>query len=157
MPVIYLETLIEAPMELCFDLSLSIDLHKLSTAHTAEEAIAGVTSGLIGLGQTVTWRARHFGVWQKLTTTITKLERPTYFVDEMVEGAFAYFQHAHSFQVQANGTLMKDQFDYKSPLGLLGRLADVLVLKRYMTDLLQKRNATIKEVAESGRWREILG
>jgi hypothetical protein len=51
MPVINLHTQINAPIGIVFDLSRSIDLHKISTAHTNEEAIAGVTSGLIGMGE----------------------------------------------------------------------------------------------------------
>lgn len=86
MPVISLRTQIDAPLYLVFDLSRSIDLHKISTAHTNEEAVEGRTSGLIELGETVTWRAKHLGLIQELTTEITAFERPFYFVDEMVNG-----------------------------------------------------------------------
>jgi ligand-binding SRPBCC domain-containing protein len=107
MPTISLETTINAPAEVCFSLSRSIDLHIISTKHTGERAIAGVTSGLISLGESVTWRAKHFGVWQHLSTKITEYERPYYFADEMVEGAFKCFKHEHYFQESGNGvTLM---------------------------------------------------
>jgi putative ubiquitin-RnfH superfamily antitoxin RatB of RatAB toxin-antitoxin module len=85
MPIIQLETKINSSLEICFDLSTSIDLHKLSTAHTNEEAIAGVTSGLIGLNDSVTWRAKHFGIYQTLTTKITAHNRPHYFRDEQTK------------------------------------------------------------------------
>lgn len=156
MPEIELETLIEAPAEVVFDLSRSIDIHKLSTAHTNEEAIAGVTSGLISMNESVTWRARHFGVYQTLTSKITEFDRPRLFVDEMVEGAFRSFRHEHHFTQQKTTTVMRDIFDYKSPLGFLGYIADVLFLKRYMTRLLTTRNEMIKEFAETGRWKEIM-
>jgi hypothetical protein len=65
-PVIELNTTIAAPIERVFDLSRSIDLHANSASGTSEQAIAGVTSGLIEIGQEVTWRARHFGIWQTL-------------------------------------------------------------------------------------------
>ncbi|MEQ8244635.1 SRPBCC family protein [Fulvivirga sp.] len=120
MPVITLETRIKAPIELCFDLSRSIDLHKVSTAHTNEEAIAGVTSGLIGLNEFVTWKAKHLGITQTLTTKITEFQYPTSFTDEMEKGAFKSFKHEHIFNKEDNYTLMIDQFDYQSPLGLLG-------------------------------------
>lgn len=122
MPVMEIETIIEAPAEVVFDLSRSIDFHKLSTAHTKEEAIAGVTSGLISMNETVTWRARHFGVYQTLTSKITAFDRPRSFVDEMVKGAFRSFKHEHHFQQQNGTTVMRDIFDYKSPFGFLGRL-----------------------------------
>lgn len=156
MPIITLKTIISAPVEICFDLSRSIDLHLISTEHTGEQAIAGVTSGLIGLGETVTWRAKHFGVWQHLTTKITEYDYPSYFADEMVQGAFQRFKHEHHFQASDSGTSMTDVFDYSSPLGVLGKLADNLFLKKYMTSLLIERNRVIKEYAENGKGTEIL-
>ncbi len=156
MPVINLKTEIRADIKLVFDLSRSIDLHRISTAHTQEQAIAGTMNGLINLGETVTWRAKHFGIWQTLTSKVTRLERPTYFADEMVTGAFKRFKHEHFFKRENGHTLMTDTFDYESPLGIIGKLADTLFLKNYMTDFLEKRNQTIKEFAESRRWKSVL-
>jgi ligand-binding SRPBCC domain-containing protein len=93
-------TLLEAPIERCFDLSRSIDLHMASTTRTGEKAIAGKTSGLIGLDEQVTWRAKHFGVWQEFTSKITAFNRPHHFRDEMIRGAFRSFEHDHYFDVQ---------------------------------------------------------
>ena len=156
MPLIHLNTHIQAPIEVVFDLSRSIELHTLSTAHTNEQTIAGKTSGLLELGETVTWRARHFGVYQTLTSKMTVLERPYFFVDEMVKGIFHNFRHEHIFEAQADTNMMIDKFNYRSPLGILRKLADQLFLKRYMTRLLEKRNQTIKTYAENGRWRELI-
>lgn len=148
MPLIHIETFIRAPIELCFDLSRSIDVHMASTTPSRERAVEGVTSGLIGPGETVTWEAVHFGVRQRLTSKITAYRRPRMFIDEMQRGAFKRWRHEHLFEGHANGTLMIDEVDYASPLGLLGRLVDALVLKNYMTRLLRARNAYIKTVAE---------
>lgn len=156
MPLIKLKTEINAPIERCFDLSRSIDLHKISTEHTNEEAIDGVTSGLINLNESVNWRAKHFGIYQKLSTKITEFDSPKFFVDEMVKGAFKGFRHEHHFLALNGCTLMTDIFDYQSPFGMLGKLVDMLVLKRYMTKLLEKRNKTIKEFAESDKWKAVL-
>ena len=148
MPVIKLQTIINAPVKVVFDLSRSIDLHKISTAHTREEAIAGTTSGLIGPDETVTWRAKHFGLMQLLTSKITEFESPYRFTNEMVSGAFARFEHQHIFSEEDGYVVMTDVFDYTSHFGLLGRMADVLFLKRYMAKLLTERNRVIKEYAE---------
>lgn len=148
MPVIRLETRIKAPAAIAFDLSRSVDLHKISTAHTNEEAIAGKTSGLIGMDESVTWRAKHFGVTQLLTSKITAFEYPHYFADEMVSGAFKRFRHEHIFKEENGSTIMTDVFDYTSPYGVFGRLADILFLKKYMTTLLTERNRVVKEYAE---------
>jgi ligand-binding SRPBCC domain-containing protein len=156
MPRIVLDTLIHAPPERCFDLARSVDLHVLSTQQTGERAVGAVTSGLLGLGQEVTWSARHFGMRQTLTSRITAFDRPHHFRDSMVCSAFRRFNHDHFFAARSEGTEMKDVFDFDSPLGPLGRLADALVLERYMRRLLERRNAEIKRVAESGAWQGVL-
>lgn len=156
MPRIKLQTEIKADKQIVFDLSRSIDLHKISTVHTKETAIAGKTSGLISLDESVTWRAKHFGVYQNLTSKITEFNPPNYFADEMVSGAFSKFKHEHHFEDFKGGTLMLDVFEYQSPLGFLGKIADKIFLEKYMTDLLKKRNQIIKQFAESNKWKEIL-
>lgn len=148
MPTIELITIINAPIEKCFDLARSIDLHMESTKQTGEQAIAGRTSGLIELGETVTWRARHFGIWQSLTSKITVFDQPNFFADEMVEGAFKSFRHEHYFLSRHGETLMKDIFIFESPGWILGRLFNWLILTRYMTKLLIQRNKVIKAAAE---------
>lgn len=157
MPIIKLETEIKAELEVVFDLSRSIDLHKISTSKTKEQAVAGITSGLIGLNEFVTWRAKHFGFYQYLTSKITEFERPNFFIDEMQKGAFKYFKHYHQFTKTNNITTMIDVFDYQSPFGILGKLADKLFLEKYMTNLLMERNIIIKEFAESNKYKEVLG
>lgn len=156
MPKIELRTEIKADKEIVFDLSRSIDLHKISTEQTNEEAIAGKTSGLIGLNESVTWRAKHFGIYQKLTSKVTEFDRPNYFADEMISGAFKEFKHEHHFEDSDEGTLMTDFFDYKSPFGFLGKLADKFFLEKYMTELLVERNRIVKEFAETDKWKSVI-
>jgi ligand-binding SRPBCC domain-containing protein len=114
MPVIKTELRVHAPIDVVFDLSRSIDLHKISTAHTNEEAVAGKTSGLISMGESVTWRARHFGISQLLTSKITAFDPPFHFTDEMVSGAFKSFTHGHFFREQEGVTIMTDVFATKA-------------------------------------------
>ncbi len=148
MPTIKLLTKIIAPIERVFDLSRDIDLHKLSSQKTKEEAIAGKTSGLIGLGESVTWRAKHFGIWLTHTSKITEFEQLNYFVDEMTKGAFKSFRHEHRFQEMESITLMTDILEFESPLGFLGRLFNKWVLTNYLRRFLTVRNEVIKAEAE---------
>lgn len=151
MPVVEVSIRIDAPIELCFDLARDIDLHMLSTEGTDEKAVAGVTHGLIGLGEEVTWEATHFGIRQRLTSRITAFDRPHRFRDSQVSGAFRRFDHDHIFTVESGATLMRDIFDYDSPFGLLGRCADSLFLKSYMRRFLEKRVQAVKRAAEIQR------
>lgn len=156
MPLIELTTHIAAPIERCFDLARSIDFHITTAGKTGETAIAGRMTGLIGLDQTVTWRAKHLGVWQKLTSKITACERPRHFQDVMSQGAFASLRHDHYFEEEAGGTVMRDHFVFESPLGPLGMLANWLFLEAYLRRFILQRNALLKRTAESDGWRAFL-
>ncbi|MCU1226976.1 MAG: hypothetical protein JWQ42_5069 [Edaphobacter sp.] len=128
-------TVICAPIRRCFDLARSVEVHLAGNVHWGEEAeaLGGVTSGLVGLGERVTWRARHFGVRQRLTSEITVMDAPRYFQDTMVRGAFRFMQHDHFFRPLEDGsTEMKDVFCFAAPIPVLGRVAEALVLQRYM-------------------------
>jgi len=149
MPTIELETQIKSDINICFDLSRSIDLHKISTAKTKEEAIDGRKSGLINLDEFVTWKATHFGIKQKLTSKITEFNRPFHFRDEQLKGAFKFIIHDHYFETLGDRVKMKDVFSFQSPLGLMGRLIDKIILTDYLTKILKERNAVIKEFAET--------
>jgi ligand-binding SRPBCC domain-containing protein len=152
MPILTLTTEIEAPLERVFDLARSLDLHADSMHRNREVAVAGTTNGLIGLGESVTWRARHFFIPFRLTAKITGFDPPSHFRDEMVGGPFRRFAHEHFFEPTDRGTLMRDVFDYTSPLGIVGRLADLLFLRRHMLRLLTTRNEVLKRIAESDDW-----
>jgi len=156
MPTIRLITKIKAKQNIVFDLSRSIDLHLISTEETNEKAIAGRTSGLIKLGETVTWRAKHLGIYQNFTSKIIGCSKSDYFADEMLSGAFKSFKHEHFFTYNYGETILEDIMVYESPLGLLGRIVDYLFLENYMTYFLKKRNETIKQFAESENWKNIL-
>lgn len=152
MAKIELSLLVAAPASRCFDLARSIDAHMQSAAATGERAVGGRTMGLLALGEEVTWRARHLGVWQELTSRITAFERPRHFRDSMVRGAFASFDHDHYFEPTNGNTLMRDVFVYRAPLGPLGRLAERLFLSAYMQHFLATRMRALKTLAESDEW-----
>lgn len=144
-------TLIHAPIERCFDLSRSVEVHLAGNVHFGEQAVAaaGVTSGLLELGQQVTWRAKHFCVWHQLTSRITAFDRPTYFQDMQVRGIFAYMRHDHYFRgLGPRETEMRDVFAFAAPIPILGLIAEIFVLRRYMRNLLRERNAEIRRQAE---------
>ena len=156
MPIIHLQTQIKAPKRIVFDLARSIDLHEISAKQTKEQAVFGTVTGLIELGESVTWKARHFGIWHRLTSKITMFDAPDFFTDEMVKGPFKSFVHEHRFITRNDTTILIDIFDYQSPFGLLGKVADIIFLKWYMIRFLIKRNKVIKHYAETDKWKSIL-
>ena len=159
MTTIHDVTVLRAPLERCFDLARSVEVHLAGNVHWGEQAVAsgGVTSGLLGPGQRVTWHARHFALWHRLTSEITRMERPSYFQDAAVSGIFPYMRHDHYFRILSPAeTEMRDVFAFSAPLPILGLLAERLFLGRYMRRLLKERNAAIKSIAESEQWRRYL-
>lgn len=146
---IYLETLINANINTVFDLARNIDLHQQSTSKTHEKAIAGRTSGLIEENETVTWRAKHLGIYQTLTTKIISMNKPDQFTDEMQQGTFKSLHHQHIFKTANGKTLMIDIFDFESPLGIIGKFFNKIFLKNYLENFLLERNQLIKTTAES--------
>lgn len=144
MPLIKIETILPASPERCFDASRDLDLHVSSMKDTGERAVEGKTSGLIEMGEQVTWEGRHFGVRQRFTSKITAFDRPKYFQDSMVKGAFHSFVHDHYFESIDEGTKMTDILTFASPLGFLGAIVDRLILSAYLRRMLITRNDVLK-------------
>jgi len=149
MSTIQIITIIKAPIAVIFDLNRNIDIHLLSTSQSKEKAIAGRTSGLIEKDETVTWKAKHFGFYLTHQSFIPEMKKPLYFVDEMTKGQFKFFRHTHTFEQEDNFVIMTDHIVYETPFSFLGKLFDILVLKKYLTSFIQKRNHMIKELAEN--------
>jgi ligand-binding SRPBCC domain-containing protein len=160
-------TRIRAPIERCYDLARSVEVHLAGNLHCGETAVAaaGVTTGLIGLSQHVTWRAKHFGLWHTLTSQITAMNPPNYFQDVMTRGIFRFMRHDHFFRALSSAqesaekpaeTEMRDVLSFAAPLPLLGRFAEITFLRRYMQALLHERNAMVKTIAESSEWTKYL-
>lgn len=149
MTTIHLKTEINATIQTVFDLNRSIDIHKISTLKSNETAIAGVTSGLINQGETVTWRGKHFGIYLTHKSLIPEMEFPNYFIDEMIEGCFKKFKHRHDFVEEGNKTIMIDTIEYQTPFSIFGKTFDKLILKNHLTKFIQERNDFIKVTAEN--------
>ena len=148
MPIIKHDIFINAPINVCFDLTRNVDVHTETTSKTKERAIDGVIAGMMENGDTVTWEATHFGIKQKLTAKIIEMEKPYKFTDVMVKGAFHSFTHTHEFIESGTGTIMKDTFSYKSPFGILGIIMDKLFLEKYMRNFIENRAKELKRIAE---------
>lgn len=124
-----------------YDLARSIDAHRESMAQSKEEAVAGITSGLISLGEQVTWKAWHFGFPIRMTSRVTKMDPPSCFADEQVKGPFHYFKHTHEFRTDGDCTVMTDRIEFAAPFGLIGRAVEAAFLARYMRRLIEIRNS----------------
>lgn len=156
MPSIHLTTFIAAPVHIVFDLSRHIGLHKISQQNNNEEAVGGTTSGLINKNEWVTWKAKHLYKTRFMTVEITEMNVPVFFEDVMTKGDFSTFTHKHHFKEASNGTIMIDELEFEAPYGVIGKLFSKLYLTSYMKTLIEQRNKTIREYAESSKWEALL-
>jgi ligand-binding SRPBCC domain-containing protein len=147
---IVIETIIRAPIEICFDLARDVNAHSQSAAFSSERVVPpGRTEGLLELGDLVAFEGRHFGVRQRFIARITKLDRPRRFDDEMVQGSFKWLRHYHEFSFSNGITTMRDTLEWESPLGILGHLADFLFLRRHMHWFVSTKQNGLKRIAEA--------
>ena len=151
MTTIIIDTRIAAPIELCFDLARDVEVHLKTSAFTGERAVGGKTSGLLDLGDVITLEGVHFGIRQRLTVKIVEFNRPRQFVDEMVSGPFTSLRHVHEFVMDGGSVVMRDTLTWRSPLGLLGVVADTLFVERHMRTYLVRKQSLLKELAERAR------
>ncbi|HEX5654512.1 MAG TPA: SRPBCC family protein [Chitinophagaceae bacterium] len=156
MPTIHLTTFIAAPVEVVFDLSRHVGVHKESMSKFREEAVAGTRFGLIEKEDTVTWKARHLFKDRLLRVKVTEMKKPSLYTDEQVEGDFKNMKHEHHFKPCENGTILIDLLHFEAPYGRAGKWFNAIYLTGYLKKLLEQRNKTIKEIAETGRWKKLL-
>ncbi|PRY14729.1 SRPBCC family protein [Kineococcus rhizosphaerae] len=146
MPEIVQRTMVRAPLSEVFDMSLDLDVERVAGKRYKVRAVegAGRTTGRIALDEKVQWRLRILGFPLTHTSHIVELDHPTRFVDEMESGAFERFRHEHTFETEGpKMTIMTDRMSWRSPYGVLGRLADVLFVRRTLRQLLADRNSEI--------------
>jgi ligand-binding SRPBCC domain-containing protein len=156
MPTLHLTSFIAAPRDIVFDLNRNISLHKISMEHVKEEAVGGVTSGLINKEDTVTWKGKHLFKTRYFTSKITEMNPYETFTDKMVKGDFKFFEHQHFFKSADNGTIVIDIITYETPYGWIGEMVNKFYLNSYLEKLISHRNKVIKQYAETEKWRALL-
>lgn len=138
-----LERMIRASPAAVFAASLDPALHVESMARYGETMVTGPNGGVFAEGETVTWRARHFGIPFRLTTVVFDIDPPRRFCDRQVKGPFGAFHHEHVFLEHPDGTLTRDTVTFRSPLGPFGALVDRLFMRNYMLRLIDERNGVL--------------
>ncbi|WP_396600520.1 cell division protein [Algibacter sp. R77976] len=148
MPLVKVETHINAGIQTCFDLARNVDFYQNSIKNSREIAIDGKITGLVEANDSITWEAKHLGFVRHITLKVTEFDNPNLFVDEMVHGNFKAYKHEHIFREDNNKTIMIDKFYFESPWGIIGKMIDGLFMKKYMINILKTRNSILKAQAE---------
>jgi len=153
---IHLTTFIAAPPERVFDLSRHLALYKLLFHNRREKFSSGAGSNILGKGETISIVSKHAGRARMSMIKITDMQRPVLFTEEQVKGDLENFRHEHHFKPIQNGTIIIDLVEFGAPKDLLGRLFGKIYFKKYIEDLLRRRNEVIRSYAETEKWRAVL-
>jgi ligand-binding SRPBCC domain-containing protein len=149
MAVVRTTTLIHAPVNTVFTLARDVAQHAAALVTTGERAVEpGRTEGLLELGDLYCLRAKHLGLPWSVDVRIITLDEDELIASTQIRGPFRRLEHEHRFVVTGAGTLLTDEVRWVAPAGLLGKLADEIVLRRRLLWILTVRNAHLKRWAE---------
>ena len=87
-----------------------------------------------------------FGIPTNWVTEITHIRDKSYFVDEQRVGPYKLWHHQHIIINEKNGVLMKDIVSYQPPFGLLGRIANTLVIKNKLNEIFDYRTRVLEKI-----------
>lgn len=86
------------------------------------------------------------GIKTTWVTEITHLRDKVYFVDEQRVGPYKMWHHQHFLRETDQGTLMTDIVSYKPPMGVLGSLANTLVIKKKLREIFEYRKIAVADI-----------
>ena len=148
---IVVRTRVQAPAARCFDLARDIGVHCRTSAFVGERVRPpGRTEGLLDLGDNILFEGRHFGAWLQMTAVVVEMDPPHLFVDRATGGGFKWLRHVHEFVEYEGGTEMIDRLEWRTSWGVLGTVADRLVIERHMKWYLTIKQEAFKALAENG-------
>ena len=156
MPRLHLTTFIAAPVERVFDLSRNLTLYKLIFQNRKEGFSSGAASNLLAKGETVSIVSKLAGKSRMSIIRVMDMQRPLSFTEEQVKGDLDIYRHEHHFKSIENGTIVIDLVDFGSTRDMLGKLFGKFYLKKYLEELLRRRNEMVRTYAESEKWRAVL-
>jgi ligand-binding SRPBCC domain-containing protein len=156
MPEIKLTTFIAAPVERVFDLSRSVSLVKQALLANDIIITGEKTTGLLREGESVTLESKLFFKKRVWKLQITKIVKPEMYIEEQAEGFLKSFTHIRYFKPCENGSFLIDQVSYDLKQGIAGEVADKMVFRNYLSRVIEIKNASIKQAAESNRWKQYI-
>jgi len=97
-------------------------------------------------GAEIDYLIRWQGLPMKWRTIITQYDPPHSFVDEQLRGPYSLWHHEHTFEETAGGVVIRDQVDYRLPLGPLGRIAHAVMVKNQLLEIFRFRQGAIAQI-----------
>jgi ligand-binding SRPBCC domain-containing protein len=107
----------------------------------------------MAVGALIDYRLHYHGVPLGWTSQIEVWERGHQFVDRQLRGPYGLWHHRHTFVDSDAGTVMQDEVHYAAPLGVLGELAQPLLLERDLRRIFDYRRDAVVRILDQERPR----
>lgn len=125
------------------------NLEKITPSYMRFDITSPVTDKPIYAGEIITYVIHPvLGIPLRWMTEITHVKEGEYFVDEQREGPYGLWHHQHHFEAVAGGVKMTDIVHYSLPLGILGRVAHTLFVRRQLEGIFAYRRKRVQEFFE---------
>lgn len=122
------------------------NLPKITPEHM-DFTITSGTPAKMYPGQIITYKVSPFpGFKTSWVTEITQVREHCFFVDEQRFGPYRMWHHEHHFEVQDGGVRMTDRVSYKLPLGLFGRIANAVFVRKQLKGIFEYRIAAMEKM-----------
>jgi ligand-binding SRPBCC domain-containing protein len=110
------------------------------------------SSGSLRPGSKVVLRGRLGFFPIRWVAVHTEYEPPNLFADRQESGPFAYWYHRHRFLDDGSGgTILRDEVEYRPPLGFLGRWLGGPLIRRKLERMFVYRHDATRRLIESGK------
>ena len=89
------------------------------------------------------------GFTTRWKSMIDRVRKPYLFADRQLLGPYKFWEHTHNFTETPKGVLMTDEVKYILPLGPLGRIAHLLIVRKQLQKIFEYRRATLHKIFNS--------
>jgi ligand-binding SRPBCC domain-containing protein len=100
------------------------------------------------VGRLIDYRLRYRGVPLGWTSEIEAWEPGREFVDRQVRGPYGLWHHRHTFAETRAGTMIEDEVHYAAPLGIVGELAQPLLIERDLQRIFDYRHDAVVRILD---------
>lgn len=116
-----------------------------------ENVTVAESTGSLKPGSKVVLRGRVCCLPVQWVAVHTEYDPPNLFADRQESGPFAWWYHRHRFLPDGQGgTILRDEVEYKAPLGILGRWLGGRLIRRKLERMFAYRHETTRRLIESG-------
>ncbi|WP_340114417.1 SRPBCC family protein [Maribellus mangrovi] len=143
-----------APIDQVWEfISAPSNLKKITPESMGFEITSSDSDQTMYEGMIISYKVRPILNINKLwVTEITHIQPKIYFVDEQRIGPYKMWHHEHKLKEIDGGVIMTDIVSYQPPFGIIGNLANTLIIRKKLSEIFNHREIVLEEIF--GKWIE---